>query len=68
MLLGGYLGEETVHFGDKALRLPAKNAPEAVVRIVRSFADERQAGEAFRGRDPDVNALLRVRGFPVTPE
>ncbi|MGI9600601.1 MAG: nitrite/sulfite reductase [Acidimicrobiales bacterium] len=49
MLLGGYLGQETVHFGDKALRVPAKNAPEATVRIVRSFAGERSPGESFRG-------------------
>jgi sulfite reductase beta subunit-like hemoprotein len=48
MLLGGYVGEEQIHFGDKALRLPAKNAPEAAVRVVRRFADERRAGESFR--------------------
>ena len=29
MLLGGYVGQEQIHFGEKALRLPAKNAPEA---------------------------------------
>jgi sulfite reductase (ferredoxin) len=48
MLLGGYVGQEKIHFGQKALRLPAKNAPEAAVRVVRRFNDERQAGEAFR--------------------
>jgi sulfite reductase beta subunit-like hemoprotein len=48
MLLGGYVGQEKIHFGDKALRLPAKNAPEAVVRVVRQFADGRQPGETFR--------------------
>ena len=48
MLLGGYVGQEQVHFGDKALRLPAKNAAEATVRVVRRFSDERQAGESFR--------------------
>jgi sulfite reductase beta subunit-like hemoprotein len=48
LLLGGYVGQEKIHFGEKALRLPAKNAPEATVRIVRRFNDERQAGEAFR--------------------
>lgn len=47
MLLGGYVGQEKIHFGKRALRLPAKNAPEAVVRVVHSFADERQAGELF---------------------
>jgi sulfite reductase beta subunit-like hemoprotein len=48
MLLGGYVGQERIHFGDKALRLPAKNAPEAAVRVVRRFAGERGAGESFR--------------------
>ena len=48
LLLGGYVGQERIHFGEKALRLPAKNAPEAVVRVVRRFNDERQPGEVFR--------------------
>ena len=29
--------------------------------------DRAEAYRAFRGRDPDVNALLRRRGFPTTP-
>jgi sulfite reductase (ferredoxin) len=49
MLLGGYVGQESMHFGDKALRLPAKNAAQAAVRVVRRFNEERQAGESFRG-------------------
>ena len=49
MLLGGYVGQEQIHFGDKALRLPAKNAPKAAAAVVRRFAEERTAGEAFRG-------------------
>ena len=48
MLLGGYVGQEQIHFGEKALRLPAKNAAEATVRVVRRFVAERQAGERFR--------------------
>lgn len=48
MLLGGYVGQEQIHFGDKALRLPAKNAPEAAARVIRRFAHERNAGEEFR--------------------
>ncbi len=47
MLLGGHLGETEVEFGDKALKVPAKNAPEAVVRVVRRFNNERDAGESF---------------------
>jgi sulfite reductase beta subunit-like hemoprotein len=49
MLLGGYVGQEQIHFGEKATRLPAKAAPQAVVRVVRQFAAERNAGENFRG-------------------
>ncbi len=48
MLLGGYVGDSQIHFGTKALRLPARNAPEAVVRVVRQFTAEREAGEEFR--------------------
>jgi sulfite reductase (ferredoxin) len=48
MLLGGYVGQEQIHFGQKALRLPAKAAPEATARVVRRFASERTAGEPFR--------------------
>ena len=48
MLLGGYVGQEQIHFGDKALRLPAKAAPKAAARVIRRFHEERRAGEAFR--------------------
>lgn len=48
LMLGGYVGQEKIHFAKRALRLPAKNAPEAVVRVVRRFAEERQPGEPFR--------------------
>ena len=48
MLLGGHIGQQQMHFGDKALRLPARNAPEATARVIRRFVEERQAGEGFR--------------------
>ena len=74
MLLGGYVGQEKIHFGEKALRLPAKNAPEAAVRVVRRFNDERQAGEAFRawmdragGVTAIADGLRDLDEFP-TPE
>ena len=47
LLLGGYVGEERAEFGQKALRLPAKAAPQAVVRIVGRYAGERAYGETF---------------------
>ncbi len=74
LLLGGYVGQEKIHFGEKALRLPAKNAPEAVVRVVRRFNDERQPGEAFRswmdrsgGVTTIADGLRDLDEFP-TPE
>ena len=48
MMLGGYIGQEQAHFGTKALRLPAKNAAEAALRVVHRFNDERTVGESFR--------------------
>jgi sulfite reductase (ferredoxin) len=49
MLLGGFVGQERIEFGERATRLPAKAAPQAVVKVVRQFNDERIAGESFRG-------------------
>ncbi|MGI8851001.1 MAG: nitrite/sulfite reductase [Acidimicrobiales bacterium] len=49
MLLGGHVGDTQIEFGHRALRLPAKAAAEATVRVVGRFAEERQPGEAFAG-------------------
>jgi sulfite reductase beta subunit-like hemoprotein len=75
MLLGGYVGETEIHFGERALRLPAKAAPEAAVRVVRRFAGEREAGETFRGwidRSGGVKAiaadLKELDVFPTPDE
>jgi sulfite reductase beta subunit-like hemoprotein len=74
MLLGGHVGDETIHFGDKALRLPARSAPEAAVRVIGRFAAERSAGEAFRtwmdrvgGAAAVADGLRDLAEFP-TPE
>jgi sulfite reductase beta subunit-like hemoprotein len=47
LLLGGHVGDTEIEFGQKALRLPAKAAAEATVRLIGRYADERSAGEAF---------------------
>ena len=47
MLLGGHVGQERAEFGDKALRLPAKAAPKAAVRVLQRFQDERDVAETF---------------------
>jgi sulfite reductase (ferredoxin) len=48
MLLGGYVGQTQIEFGERATRLPAKRASDAVVRVVSRFVAERSAGETFR--------------------
>jgi sulfite reductase (ferredoxin) len=75
MLLGGYVGDETIHFGEKALRLPAKAAPEAAARVVRRFAGEREAGESFRawmdragGAKAVAEGLKDLDWFPAPDE
>ncbi len=75
MLLGGYVGQEQIHFGERALRLPARNAPEAVVRVARRFVDERQAGESFRqwlgragGAESLAVELAELDHFPTPAE
>lgn len=47
LLLGGYVGQARAEFGQKALRLPAKAAPQAAVRIIGRYAEERSYGETF---------------------
>jgi sulfite reductase (ferredoxin) len=49
MLLGGHVGDTEIEFGQRALRLPAKAAAEATVRLVGRYAEERQVGELFAG-------------------
>src|SRR3954453_17429465 len=74
MLLGGHVGQTQVEFGAKALKLPAKNAAEATVRVVGRFAAERSAGEAFPewlarvgGAKAVAEGLSDLNEFP-TPE
>jgi sulfite reductase beta subunit-like hemoprotein len=74
MLLGGHLADTEVHFGEKATKVPAKSAPEAVVRVVRKFNDERNAGESFQawlarsgGASGIGNELKELDHFP-TPD
>lgn len=60
MQLGGHVGAEQIHFGERAMRIPAKNGPEAVIRVVRRFVNERAAGEAFRGWLDRVGGAKKV--------
>jgi sulfite reductase (ferredoxin) len=72
LLLGGHVADEQIVFGAKALRLPARTAPEGVARVVRRFAGERDAGETFRGWLDRVGGAAAVadglRDLDVIPE
>jgi sulfite reductase beta subunit-like hemoprotein len=74
MLLGGHVGQMEVRFGEKATKLPAKIASEAVVRVVGRFANERGAGETFRdwldrsGGAREVGATLKELDVFPAPE
>jgi sulfite reductase beta subunit-like hemoprotein len=75
MLLGGHVGHTQVEFGHKALRLPAKAAGAATVRVVGQFAAERSAGETFTqwlersGGPSAVGATLKdLDVFPLPEE
>ena len=75
MLLGGYVGQTQIEFGRKALRLPARNAPEAAVRVVRRYSEERDAGEAFHrwlervgGPSAVAEGLKDLDEFPLPDE
>lgn len=72
MLLGGHVGQEKIAFGQRALRLPAKAAPDAVVAVVQRFVDERTAGETFTawlersgGADEVAKGLAHFDEFPL---
>lgn len=74
MLLGGHVGDEKIEFGAKALRLPAKAAPQAVVRVVGRYSTERELGETFQawlarvgGAKAVAAGLADLDEFP-TPE
>ena len=60
MLLGGFVGDDQIHFGDKALRLPAKTAPEAAAQVLRRFVDERNAGQSFRSWMDSVGGAREI--------
>jgi sulfite reductase (ferredoxin) len=49
LLLGGHVGNTEIEFGQRALRLPAKAAAEATVRLIGRYEDEREPGESFPG-------------------
>jgi sulfite reductase beta subunit-like hemoprotein len=74
MLLGGHVGEMEIAFGEKATKLPAKRASEAVVQVVGRFNDEREAGETFSswltrsGGAAGVGTELKVLDEFPTPD
>ena len=64
MLLGGHLADTMVAFGQKALRLPAKNCGEAAVRVIGKYAGERDDGRDVPG--VAWSASVASRCWPTT--
>lgn len=48
MLLGGRWGDASARFGKPTLRLPAKNIPPAIDRLLESFKTQRVNGETLQ--------------------
>jgi sulfite reductase beta subunit-like hemoprotein len=75
LLLGGYVGQTKAEFGKRTMRLPAKAAPEAAVRIIGRFAGERVAGQTFAewlasvgGPEAVKEELADLAEFPTPDE
>jgi sulfite reductase (ferredoxin) len=74
LLLGGHLGNTEVEFGQRAMRLPARAAAEATVRLVSRYSAEREMGEAFadwmerQGGAKALGAELKDLDFWPDPE
>jgi sulfite reductase (ferredoxin) len=74
MLLGGRVSNMEIEFGQKSVKLPARNASQAVVRVVEQFAGERDAGESFGewlrrvGGVDKVNPTLKDLDHFPTPD
>lgn len=47
MLLGGVWGDGTARFGKPTLRIPAKNIPRAIDRLLEVYKANREEGETF---------------------
>ncbi|MBS0386167.1 MAG: M3 family metallopeptidase [Proteobacteria bacterium] len=55
--------EQSGNVFDPAIAAGMRN----IILAPGNTTDRAEAYRQFRGRDPDVNALLRVRGFPAPP-
>jgi sulfite reductase beta subunit-like hemoprotein len=60
LLLGGHVSDMEIEFGQRALRLPAKACPEAVVRVVERFAAERSLGIGFSDWLADAGGVKAI--------
>ena len=74
MLLGGRVADMEIEFGQKATKIPAKRASEAVVAVVGRFAAERTGGETFHswldraGGAAEVGKQLKELDVFPTPD
>ncbi|MFQ5881575.1 MAG: nitrite/sulfite reductase [Candidatus Methylomirabilales bacterium] len=77
MLLGGKWGDGTARFGKPTLRIPAKNIPMAIDRLLELYKANRTNGEAFTGFldrfGPDrvaetLTEFTRLPGYEEAPD
>jgi len=68
--LGGGVGADGAFFGKLVAKIPARKTPEAVERLIRFYAAEKQEGEApdrFFARLPKDRALAVLAGLTDLP-
>ena len=47
LLMGGRVSDGTVRFAEPVMRIPARKVPEAVLKIIGLYREQRQGGETF---------------------
>ncbi len=73
LMLGGDFGRNSV-IATPICQVPSKNVPEAVVRLVRQFAEKRKGSETFNqfygrlGKEPVVSLLDDLLKIPTHQE
>ncbi|QPJ65758.1 MAG: sulfite reductase [Candidatus Nitrohelix vancouverensis] len=49
LFLGGYVTEEAMKFGESVIKLPAKNSPAAIRKLIEDYKEKKQSEERFEG-------------------
>ncbi len=74
MLLGGRVTEDRVQFGDPVIKVPAKNVPAAIRRVLEAYKKEKNPDETFeaffdrKGKPYFRNLLDEFKTLPTLEE